>query len=140
MPLLNTVLAPAPEEATFFEIVTALAAAYFAEEQVDIAVMEAGMGGRSDATAVLPGIMTVITPISLDHCDYLGTTLAAIAAEKAGIAEPGTPLVTARQTEEVDAVILETTASGSNRIYLAGRDFSSVWRENGTLDYHGYFQ
>ena len=69
VPLLDTVLAAAPEEATFFEIVTALAVLYFSEEQVEVAIMEAGMGGRSDATASLNGIMTVITPISLDHCD-----------------------------------------------------------------------
>src|SRR5664279_4856114 len=96
-PLLAAVLAAAPEEATFFEIVTVLAALYFSEERVDIAVMEAGMGGRSDATAALPGIMTVIAPISLDHCDYLGSTLEEITAEKADIAEAETPVIIGRQ-------------------------------------------
>jgi dihydrofolate synthase / folylpolyglutamate synthase len=102
-----------------------------------VAVMEAGMGGRSDATAALPGIMTLITPISLDHCDYLGATLAAIASEKSGIAEPGTPIVAANQPLEVQAVVQQYAASGHNRILFAGQDFSSVWSSDGTLDYRG---
>ncbi len=137
MPLLDTVLAQAPAEATFFEIVTALAALCFAEEHVDIAVMEAGMGGRSDASAAIPGILTVITPISLDHGDYLGATLAEIAAEKAGIAEPGTPIVTARQTPEVHGVIQKRAAAGGNRTAVEGLDFTSAWGDGGTLDYRG---
>src|SRR6185369_4153659 len=104
-PLLASVLDAAPDDATFFEIVTALAALYFFEERVDVAVMEAGMGGRSDATAALAGIMTVITPVSLDHCDYLGTTLEQIAAEKSGIAEPGTPVIIGHQTTDAEKAI-----------------------------------
>ncbi len=137
MPLLDTVLAQAPAEATFFELVTALAALCFAEERADIAVMEAGMGGRSDASAAIPGIMTVITPISLDHSDYLGTTPAEIATEKAAIAEPGTPMVTAVQTPEVFEVIRKRALSGGNGFFLEGRDFTSSWADDGTLDYRG---
>ncbi len=137
MPLLERVLALAPDNATFFEIVTALAALCFAEERTEIAVLEAGMGGRSDATAVIPAIMTVITPVSLDHCDYLGTTLEGIAAEKAGIAEPGTPMIIAAQETEVDGVILNAATAGGNRLCIAGRDFSAAWREDGTVDYKG---
>lgn len=137
IPLLDTVMAQAPDEATFFEIVTALAALYFAEQGTSVAVMEAGMGGRSDATAALPGIMTLITPISLDHSDYLGATLAAIASEKSGIAEPGTPIVAAHQPPEVQAVIRQYALSGQNRILFAGQDFSSGWSSDGTLDYWG---
>ena len=137
MPLLDTVLAHAPAEATFFEIVTALGAVCFAEERVDIAVMEAGMGGRSDATAAMPGMMTVITPIALDHGDYLGATLAEIATEKAGIAEPGTPVVTAHQAPEVQEVIAHRAAAGANRVVVAGRDFTSAWNQGGTLAYRG---
>ena len=136
-PLLETVLSYAPEEATFFEIVTALGALCFAEERVEVAVMEAGMGGRSDASAAIPGIMTVITPISLDHSDYLGTTLAEIATEKAGIAEAGTPMVTARQTPEVLEILLNRSAAGGNRTVVAGDDFTSAWSHDGTLDYRG---
>jgi len=134
---LDTVLTKAPDEATFFEIVTALAALIFAEEQVDLAVMEAGMGGRSDATAAMPGIMTVITPISLDHSDYLGTTLTEIATEKCGIAEPGTPLVAALQTPEVFRVIREQSDRGNNVLCCADQDFSATWDNNGILAYRG---
>lgn len=137
--LLDTVLTQAPDEATFFEIVTALAALSFAEERVDVAVMEAGMGGRSDATAALAGIMTVITPISLDHSDYLGTTLTEIAIEKSGIAEPGTPLVTALQTPEVFTVIREYADAGNNFLRCADQDFSATWDNDGTLAYRGLF-
>lgn len=137
MPLLEHVLAHAPAEATFFEIVTALGALCFAEEGVDIAVMEAGMGGRSDASAALPGMVTVIAPISLDHADYLGATLGEIATEKAGIAEPGTPIVTAQQAPEVLEVIQHRAAAGNNRMVAAGRDFTAAWDAGGTLAYRG---
>ena len=136
-PLLARVLDAAPEEATFFEIVTALAALYFSEERVDIAVMEAGMGGRSDATAVLPGMMTVITPISLDHCDFLGTTVEEIAAEKAGIAKPGTPVIIGRQTSEVQKTIADSLCRANPHLIRADRDFSARWNHGGTLDYSG---
>ncbi|MBK5277118.1 MAG: bifunctional folylpolyglutamate synthase/dihydrofolate synthase [Desulfuromonadales bacterium] len=136
-PLLNTVLAAAPEEATFFEIVTALAALYFSEEGVDIAVFEAGMGGRSDATAALPGIMTLITPISLDHCDYLGATLAAIAAEKAGIAKAKTPVIIAPQPEEVRQAILGCFPPDRSQLVWTDTAVSASWNSDGTLDYRG---
>ena len=136
-PLLAAVLAAAPEEATFFEIVTVLAALYFSEEQVNIAVMEAGMGGRSDATAALPGMMTLITPISLDHCDYLGSTMGLIAAEKAAIAEPDTPVIIGRQTVAVKQAIAGCLQQESSQLIWAGTDFSVRWNSDGTLDYRG---
>lgn len=136
-PLLNSVLAAAPEEATFFEIVTALAALYFSETGVDLAVMEAGMGGRSDATAALPGIMTLITPISLDHCLYLGTTLAEIATEKAAIAEADTPVIGAHQTEEVQQAITACFPRDRAHLLWADTAFSARWNRDGTLDYRG---
>jgi dihydrofolate synthase / folylpolyglutamate synthase len=136
-PLLAGVLAAAPEEATFFEIVTCLAALYFSEEQVDIAVMEAGMGGRSDATAALPGIMTLIAPISLDHCDFLGSTLEKITAEKAGIAEPATPVIIGRQPVAVQKAIADRLQQESSLLIWAGSDFSARWNSDGTLDYQG---
>ena len=91
------VLAVAPAEATFFEIVTAIAFLFFAGEKVDLAIMETGMGGRWDATNVANGILSIITPISLDHCAYLGNTVDLIAAEKAGIIKAGAPVVVAPQ-------------------------------------------
>jgi len=81
------------EEATFFELTTALAFHYFAEQQVDIAVVEAGLGGRLDATNVIMPILAVITSIGLDHTELLGPTREDIAREKGGIAKPGVPLV-----------------------------------------------
>ena len=133
-PLLDEVLDAAPPEATFFEIVTALAVLYFARSTVDIAVMEAGMGGRSDATAALAGIMTVITPISFDHCDYLGSTLAAIAAEKSGIARPGTPVVSAIQSAEARQVIAAYCA-GNNNPLKSIDDTTVAWGNDSTLAY-----
>jgi dihydrofolate synthase / folylpolyglutamate synthase len=135
--LLGTVMAQAPAEATFFEVVTACAALCFAEERVEVAVMEAGMGGRSDATAVIPAVMTVITPIALDHCDYLGATLAHIAAEKGGIAEPETAVVSARQPAEVLEVIRRICSAGANRFIQEGDDFHASWGDDGFLHYHG---
>lgn len=137
--LLDTVMAQAPAEATFFEIVTALAALCFAEERAEVAVMEAGMGGRSDATAVIPALMTVITPIALDHCDYLGATLAHIAAEKGGIAEPETTVVSARQPDEALEVIRRICGAGVNRLIQEGDDFHASWGGDGFIHYHGLY-
>ncbi len=81
------------DEATFFEYTTALAFAYFAAAKVDIAVIETGLGGRLDATNVITPILSVITSIEFDHTAILGTTLEAIACEKAGIIKQGVPLV-----------------------------------------------
>lgn len=136
-PLLDTVLDAAPAEATFFEIVTALAVLYFSKEQVDIAIIEAGMGGRSDATAALSGIMTVITPISLDHCDFLGATLEKIAAEKAGIAKPNTPVIIGRQPLIVHQAITTCLELSNPDRFLIEKTVSGSWNNAGTLDYHG---
>lgn len=79
--------------ATFFEITTLLAFAYFAEESIDVAVIETGLGGRLDATNIVNPILTIITSISLDHTEILGNTIEEIAREKAGIIKPGIPIV-----------------------------------------------
>lgn len=90
---------------TEFEIITALAYDYFASEQVDVAIMEVGMGGLLDSTNVCQPILTGITTIGLDHVALLGNTLEAIAEQKAGIIKQGTPLVTGRIAPEALAVI-----------------------------------
>lgn len=136
-PLLETVLSCAPPEATFFEITTALAAACFAESGVEIAVLEAGMGGISDATAALPGIMTVLTPVSFDHCNYLGATLEAIATEKCRIAEPGTPLITCTQPREAEQAIARQCLANGNHLLKVGETLRTEWMSDGTLSYHG---
>ena len=95
---------------TFFECTTVLAVLLFAAAGVEIAVMETGMGGRLDATNVFSPIVSAITPIHLEHTQYLGSTLAAIAGEKAGIIKPGIPVVSAPQAPEAGAVIHQVAA------------------------------
>lgn len=134
---LNAVLDAAPAEATFFEITTALALLIFSEEHIDIAVIEAGMGGRSDATAAVKAEMTIITPIAIDHAEYLGRTLTEIADEKGGIIEPCTQVVSAEQSAAVFSLIEEKSRSLNSPLTYMGRDFSARWNALGTLDYHG---
>lgn len=90
---------------TYFEMVTAMAFWLFREMGVETAVVEVGLGGRLDATNVVEPALTVITPVDLDHQAYLGDTIAAIAAEKAGILKSGVPAVFARQNPEASAVL-----------------------------------
>jgi dihydrofolate synthase/folylpolyglutamate synthase len=91
---------------TFFEITTALALAWFQRAGAEIVILETGMGGRLDATNIVTPIVSVITPIALDHQQWLGATLQEIAAEKAGIIKAGVPVVSAPQSEDVHAVLL----------------------------------
>lgn len=93
---------------SFFEFMTAMAFLQFARSRVDVAVVEVGMGGRLDATNVVAPEVAVITSIGFDHMEYLGDTLAKIAAEKAGIVKPGRPLVMGRVPPEAEAVIRAT--------------------------------
>jgi dihydrofolate synthase / folylpolyglutamate synthase len=95
---------------TFFEIATALALRHFAEERCELVVLETGMGGALDATNAVFPLVSVITPIALDHTRWLGATLAEIAREKAGIIKPGVPVVSARQEPEAAAVLVERAA------------------------------
>lgn len=90
---------------TYFEITTALAIRHFADEQCDLVILETGMGGRLDATNAVTPLVSVLTPIDLDHMQYLGPTLTAIAGEKAGIIKSGIPVVSAPQHPEAAAVI-----------------------------------
>jgi dihydrofolate synthase/folylpolyglutamate synthase len=95
---------------SFFEATVALSFLYFAEQQVDLAVVEVGLGGRLDATNVVQPRLAVITSIGLDHTDILGETIEAIAREKAGIIKPGVPVLTGATQPEALAVIRETAA------------------------------
>ena len=92
---------------SFFETMTALAFAYFVKQQVDIAVVEVGLGGRLDSTNVLTPILSVITNIGLDHTEFLGTTLKQIAREKAGIIKPGIPVVIGESHPQTMNVFLD---------------------------------
>jgi dihydrofolate synthase/folylpolyglutamate synthase len=91
-------------KASFFEITTAMAFKYFADNNVDIAVVEVGLGGRLDSTNIITPLISVITNISMDHTDLLGSTLEQIAAEKAGIMKKGVPVIVGETTAETAAV------------------------------------
>ena len=115
---------------TEFEIITALAYDYFASEQVDVAIMEVGMGGLLDSTNVCQPILTGITTIGLDHVALLGDTLEAIAEQKAGIIKRGIPLVTGRIAPEALAVI-DRIAEGKAAPRLAyGKDYQVSHQES----------
>jgi dihydrofolate synthase/folylpolyglutamate synthase len=110
-----------PQLPSFFEMITAMAFCWFARCEVEIAVLEVGMGGRLDATNVVEPLVSIITDISLDHMEWLGPTVGAIAREKAGILRPGGVLVRLPQGEEVDVVLDEVQSSLGARLVPAGR-------------------
>jgi dihydrofolate synthase/folylpolyglutamate synthase len=111
-----------PDPSTF-EIMTALAFQYFAEQEVDYAVIETGLGGRLDTTNVLNPLVTAITSISYDHTYILGHTLEEIAGEKAGIIKEGKPVVCAPQRPEALEVIARTSQQRNAPLTLVGRDW-----------------
>ncbi len=123
--LVDAELAEAGERRlTFFEAFTVLAFAIMADAPVDVAVLEVGMGGTWDSTNVADGDVAVITPIALDHMNRLGTTIEAIAREKAGIIKPDAIVVSAAQSPEAVAVLEARAAEVGARLLLDGRDFS----------------
>jgi dihydrofolate synthase / folylpolyglutamate synthase len=115
----------APCEPTFFEFTTAMAFQRFAEAGIDIAVIEVGLGGRFDATNVLSPLATTITNVALDHQEYLGETVGAIACEKAGIIKSGVPLVVGRLSNEAAAVIARTADERNARVHRLDHDFTT---------------
>jgi len=108
---------------SFFEITVAMAFEKFAEEKVDIAIIETGLGGRLDSTNVITPILSVITNISYDHKDLLGNTLAEIATEKAGIIKQGIPTVIGEQNDETERVFFEHSVQKQSPLYYA----QSIW-------------
>ncbi|MCA1984140.1 bifunctional folylpolyglutamate synthase/dihydrofolate synthase [Nocardioides nematodiphilus] len=112
-----------PHPLSFFETVVGMAFAKFAETPVDVAVVEVGMGGSWDATNVADGAVAVITPIGLDHAQYLGDTPVAIATEKAGIIKPGAVVVIAKQLPEVREVLLARAAEVGATVVEEDVDF-----------------
>ena len=104
---------------SFFETMTAMGFAYFVQEQVDIAVVEVGLGGRLDSTNVLAPILSVITNIGLDHTEFLGNTLTKIAKEKAGIIKPGVPVVIGESHPQTMNVFLAKAQECGSEIYFA---------------------
>lgn len=108
-----------PLHPSFFEIVTAMAFKYFADRNVDIAVVEVGLGGRLDCTNIITPILSIITNISYDHTALLGNTLGKIAAEKAGIIKQGIPVVVGEWNDETLPVFEETARRHDARLILA---------------------
>ncbi|MBE0504776.1 MAG: bifunctional folylpolyglutamate synthase/dihydrofolate synthase [Desulfuromonadales bacterium] len=123
---------------TFFEFTTVMALCAFAEHNVDIAILETGLGGRLDATNAVTASLSLITPISLDHQEHLGQTLTAIAGEKAGIIKEGIPVICSAQEEEVIAVIRQQAAICRAPLLCAGRDFSVTVNDAGSFDYQDH--
>ncbi|WP_239022954.1 bifunctional folylpolyglutamate synthase/dihydrofolate synthase [Pontibacter mangrovi] len=104
---------------SFFEMTVALAFAYFAEEQVEVAVIEVGLGGRLDSTNIITPEVSLITNISFDHQNMLGDTIAAIAAEKAGIIKPKVPAVISSRQPEAEEVFIAKAADVGAPLYFA---------------------
>lgn len=123
--------------ATFFEYATAMAFLYFAENGVETAVVEAGMGGRLDCTNVIYPEVSVITSVSMDHEYYLGNTLSEIASEKSGIIKNGIPVVTSSRNEIVLEILEKTASEKKACFYALDRDFRLVPDGSSGLLYSG---
>ncbi|KAA9158570.1 bifunctional folylpolyglutamate synthase/dihydrofolate synthase [Amycolatopsis acidicola] len=112
-----------------FEVLTGMAFAAFADAPVEAAVVEVGLGGRWDATNVADGQVATITPIGIDHVEYLGGDITGIAGEKAGIIKPGSVAVLAEQEPEVQKVLLERAVEVDATVARAGSEFGVLQRE-----------
>jgi len=123
---------------TFFEFTVAMMFLYFAEEKVDIAIIETGLGGRLDSTNVVTPILSVITPIGFDHMEYLGYTIASIAGEKGGIIKNDIPVVIGTRDREARLTLTSIAAQRRSAMRLMDRDFSYISHAPAhRLDYHG---
>ena len=122
---------------TFFEVATVMAFQYFAEEKVDIAVVEVGMGGRFDATNVCHSLGTIITNVSFDHERYLGSSLPDIAFEKAGIIKRRVPVVVGPVERDVYTVLQERAQHENAPLIAFGKEFLCVSHDAGSFDVTG---
>jgi len=112
---------------SFFEMSVAMALKHFSDEEVDIAVIETGMGGRLDSTNIITPVLSVITNIGMDHSIYLGNNLEKIAYEKAGIIKPGVPVVVGETSKETDHIFIGKAHETGSEIVFADRSFSSEY-------------
>jgi dihydrofolate synthase / folylpolyglutamate synthase len=128
-PYLELVDQSQPAALSFFEVLTAMAFAVFADAPVDVAVIEVGVGGTWDCTNVADGAVAVVTPISIDHVRYLGNTVTAIAADKAGIIKPGAVAVLAQQPLDAAEVLLRRIAEVGASVAREGLEFGVTSRE-----------
>ncbi len=115
---------------SFFEMTTALAFDCFAQSDVEVAVIETGLGGRLDATNILLPLVSVVTNVGLEHTDLLGDTIQQIAAEKAGIAKKSIPLILGEADEAYNAVFEQTAAALKTRVIYAEQEFACKAREH----------
>ena len=122
---------------TFFEVATVMAFQYFAEERVDIGVIEVGMGGRFDATNVCHPLGTIITNVSFDHERYLGSSLPDIAFEKAGIIKRRVPVVVGPVERDISAVLQERAQHENAPLIAFGKEFLCVSHDAGSFDVTG---
>ncbi|MCX5799232.1 MAG: bifunctional folylpolyglutamate synthase/dihydrofolate synthase [Proteobacteria bacterium] len=121
---------------TFFDFTTVLAFEYFYRKEVDIAIIEVGLGGRLDSTNVIRPLLSIITNVDFDHMDYLGNSIEDIANEKAGIIKEGVPVITGATGMPVH-VIEEKAQVCKSPVYLLGRDFSYTKMGDQIMSYHG---
>jgi dihydrofolate synthase/folylpolyglutamate synthase len=120
---------------SFFEMSVGLAFDYFAKEKIDIAIIEVGMGGRLDATNIITPLVSVITNIGLDHTQFLGTTLAAVATEKAGIIKHNIPVVIGEYTPATQPVFLATAKAMQSDLYFASDLIATTYPSDLIGDY-----
>ena len=120
---------------SFFEMSVGLAFDYFTKEKIDIAIIEVGMGGRLDATNIITPLVSVITNIGLDHTQFLGNTLTAIAAEKAGIIKSNIPVVIGEYTSETQPVFLATAKANQSPVYFASDLIATAYPSDLIGDY-----
>lgn len=125
---------------SFFEITTAMCFGYFSEQNVDIAVMETGLGGRFDATNIVTPVLSVITNVGYDHMNILGNTLEKIAAEKAGIIKKGVPAVVGEYDPTTAPVFEEAARQAETRLIFADRDFICCLPPMERMDLSGCYQ
>lgn len=128
-----------PLHPSFFELTTAMAFLYFTEKEVDVAVIEVGLGGRLDCTNIINPDLSIITNISLDHTQFLGHTLSAIAKEKAGIIKENTPVIVGEYTSETKEVFLSKTIECNAAITFA-QDSQVINEAERTEDGHWLYQ
>lgn len=119
---------------SFFEITVAMAFYYFAQEKVDIAVVEVGLGGRLDSTNVITPRVSLITNISYDHKDILGNTLAEIAGEKAGIIKYNIPVVISQRQEEIENVFLDKATKENATLIFGSNQYEAIEKQSGIYD------
>jgi dihydrofolate synthase/folylpolyglutamate synthase len=116
-------------EPSFFEVTVGMAFQYFAQEHVDIAIIETGLGGRLDSTNVIMPVLSIITNIGYDHQQILGDTLEKIAQEKAGIIKHKVPVVIGRSTPETKKVFLKKAEKEDAPIFFAEQEWNAVVRK-----------